>query len=89
MIRLNIREAKTHLSKYLKRVERGETVLLCRHNQPIAEIRRLKQRLKRKRRLGVGKGLIKILPSFFEPLPDEILDAFEGRVRGSTRTSLK
>lgn len=29
MIRLNIHEAKTHLSKYLGRLARGETILLC------------------------------------------------------------
>lgn len=39
MIRLNIHEAKTHLSRYLPEIERGETVVLCRRNVPIAEIR--------------------------------------------------
>ena len=39
MIRVNIAEAKTHLSRYLKRVEQGETVVLCRRNVAIAEIR--------------------------------------------------
>ena len=39
MIRLNIHEAKTHLSKYLAKLEKGETILLCRRNEPIAEIR--------------------------------------------------
>lgn len=32
MIRLNIHEAKTHLSKYLERLAGGETILLCKHN---------------------------------------------------------
>ena len=41
MIRLNVHEAKTHLSKYLAKLEKGETILLCRRNQPIAEIRPL------------------------------------------------
>jgi hypothetical protein len=31
------------------------------------------------RRLGTFRGKIKILPSFFDPLPDDIIDAFEGR----------
>ena len=41
MIRINIAEAKTHLSRYLISVEDGETILLCRRNMPVAEIRPL------------------------------------------------
>lgn len=39
MLKVNIAQAKAHLSKYLESVERGETVVLCRRNVPIAEIR--------------------------------------------------
>jgi len=39
MTKVNVHKAKTHLSRYLDRVEGGETVILCRHNKPIAEIR--------------------------------------------------
>jgi antitoxin (DNA-binding transcriptional repressor) of toxin-antitoxin stability system len=38
MIKLNVHEAKTHLSRHLATLEQGETVLLCKHNIPIAEI---------------------------------------------------
>jgi antitoxin (DNA-binding transcriptional repressor) of toxin-antitoxin stability system len=34
VIRLNVYEAKTHLSRYLNRVEAGETLFLCRRNRP-------------------------------------------------------
>jgi len=44
MIRLNIHEAKTHLSRYLARLRPGETIVLCRRNEPIAEIRELRER---------------------------------------------
>jgi len=46
MIRINIAEAKSRLSNYLERVERGETIILCRRNVPIAEIRPVAKRLK-------------------------------------------
>jgi antitoxin (DNA-binding transcriptional repressor) of toxin-antitoxin stability system len=39
MIRLNVHQAKTHLSKYLDRLAKGETILLCKRNTPVAEIR--------------------------------------------------
>lgn len=32
----------------------------------------------KKRPIGLAKGLVEIPASFFEPLPDDILDAFEG-----------
>ena len=41
MIKVNIAEAKSRLSQYLDSVERGETVIVCRRNVPIAEIRPL------------------------------------------------
>jgi len=79
MIKINVHEAKTHLSKYLARVERGESIVLCKRNVPIAEIRPLPRPATRKRPIGFMKGRFTVPPSFFEPLPDEILDAFEGR----------
>ncbi len=79
MIKLNIHEAKTHLSRYLARLEKGETIVLCRRNRPIAEIRAIPAAPKKPRPLGLAKGTVKIAPSFFEPLPDELLDLFEGR----------
>ncbi len=39
MIRVNVHEAKTNLSKLLKRVEAGETVLICNRNLVVAELR--------------------------------------------------
>ncbi|OGQ82504.1 MAG: prevent-host-death protein [Deltaproteobacteria bacterium RIFCSPLOWO2_12_FULL_60_19] len=79
MIRLNIHEAKTHLSRYLGKLARGETILLCKRNIPIAEIRPLPQRRKSKRPIGLAKGEFKVPPEFFEPLPSELVDAFNGQ----------
>ena len=79
MIKLNIHEAKTHLSRYLARLEKGETIVLCRHNTPIAEIRAIPAARKKPRPLGLAKGTVRIPPSFFEPLSDDLLDLFEGK----------
>ena len=74
MIRLNIHEAKTHLSRYLARLEQGETILLCRRNVPIAEIRPVPGR-GRQRPIGLCKGLFEIPPEFYGPIyTDEELD---------------
>ena len=79
MIKLNVHEAKTQLSRYLRRLEKGETIVLCRRNVPIAEIRRLLQPPARRRPIGLAAGEVRVGPEFFEPLPAELTDAFEGR----------
>ncbi len=76
MIRINIHEAKTHLSRYLKRLEEGESILLCKRNTPIAEIRPLTPARKDKRPIGLAKGTLKVTKKFFEPLPPELIRAF-------------
>jgi prevent-host-death family protein len=76
---VNLHEAKAHLSELLDRVEAGETVVICRRNKPVAELKPLTPRRMQRRPIGLAKGDISIPPSFFEPLPEEILASFEGR----------
>ena len=75
---INVHEAKTHLSRCLKRLVAGETILLCRRNVPVAEIRPLPARPTRPRRIGLARGRFTVPPSFFEPLPEGDLEGFEG-----------
>ncbi len=79
MIKVNVAEAKAHLSKYLRKVEQGETVVLARRNRPVAEIRRVTVRRKARRPIGLCAGEFVVPEDFDAPLPDELLDAFEGR----------
>jgi antitoxin (DNA-binding transcriptional repressor) of toxin-antitoxin stability system len=79
MIRLNIHEAKTHLSRYLERLEEGEVIVLCRRNVPVAEIRGLPGARRLPRPVGLGEGQLEVPKSFFEALPDDVIEAFEGR----------
>jgi prevent-host-death family protein len=76
MIKVNIHEAKTQLSKYLARVANGETIVLCKRNVPVAEIRPLPEPPGTLRPIGLGKGRLDVPASFFEPLPDDLVDAF-------------
>jgi antitoxin (DNA-binding transcriptional repressor) of toxin-antitoxin stability system len=77
-ITLNMHEAKTHLSGVVARLKPDDRVVLCRRNKPVAEIRLLPPGQSEPRPVGLGKGLATIPPSFFEPLPEELLAAFEG-----------
>ncbi len=75
MKHVNMHDAKTHLSKYVAELKPGETLILCNRNQPVAEIRSLTRKAG-KRRLDVFKGEFTVPDSFFEPLPDDLLKAF-------------
>ncbi len=79
MIKVNIAEAKAQFSKYLKKVEQGETVVLARRNRPFAEIRRIVVRRRGRRPIGLCSGDFVVPADFDAPLPEELLDAFEGR----------
>ena len=78
MKKINMHEAKTHLSHYIEEVEHGETVLLCRRNQPVAELRPLAAHRHKPRPIGLAKGKFKVPASFFEDLPEETLAQFRG-----------
>ncbi len=79
MIRVNIHEAKARLSALLQRVQRGERVVLCKRNVPIAEIVSLPAPETRARPIGLARGAFEVTSAFFEALPDETLRAFEGK----------
>ena len=78
MIRLNLHEAKTHLSRYLRELAPGEVILVCRRNEPVAEIRALPRRDAEPRPVGLARETFSVPESFFEPLPDEVVESFEG-----------
>jgi prevent-host-death family protein len=76
MIVVNIHEAKAKLSEYLDAVAKGERVLICKRNQPVAELRAVEQTRTEPRTIGGVTGIV-VPASFFEPMPTEFLDAFE------------
>jgi antitoxin (DNA-binding transcriptional repressor) of toxin-antitoxin stability system len=83
VIKVNIHEAKTHLSEHLDRIERGEVdvVVICRRNAPIAELRALPRRRTEPRPILVPDPRFALSPRFFESLPEDLASAFEGADR--------
>jgi antitoxin (DNA-binding transcriptional repressor) of toxin-antitoxin stability system len=77
MFKVNIHEAKVYLSRYLKQVLQGETIILCNRNVPVAEIRPLSsQRHPHDRRIGLAKGEFTVPKKFFDPLPKDVEKLF-------------
>jgi prevent-host-death family protein len=72
-------EAKTQLSKLVERAMAGEEVILThgRNRVPAVKLVPVKASLVRERPIGIYKGQIDIGPEFFEPLPEEELQAWE------------
>ena len=75
---VNLNEVKAQLSKYVELVEGGETVVICKRNIPVAEIRPIHKPKRQKPVLGSAAGTFVIPQGFFEPLPGDILNAFDG-----------
>ncbi len=78
MKEVSVHEAKTQLSRLLRRVAAGEEITITKRGVPVARLVPVSSR-KPVRQLGAYRGLLKIRDDFDAPLPDEILDAFEGR----------
>lgn len=79
MIKVNIHDAKTHLSRFLARVAAGETVVLCKRNVPVAELRPVPRRQTARRPIGLARGTFEVSPAFFEPLSEAELEAWTGK----------
>ena len=75
---VNIHEAKTHLSKLLEEVSKGREVVIAKAGKPIAKLTG-RSPARPVRKPGFLKGKIKIADNFDAPLPDDLLDAFEGK----------
>jgi len=54
MISLNTNEIKTHFSSFLAKVSNGETIIVCKRNGPIAEIRPIAALPNKKRPIGLA-----------------------------------
>ena len=80
MIKANVFELKAKLSDYLDRTARGERIVICRHNKPVAELRAIQEVRTEPRPIGplAGRPTFEIPASFFEPLSGAELDLWEG-----------
>ena len=83
MVRISIDEMSRDPSKYLREVEAGETVVVTRAERAVAEIRPVAAgdavANGAQRPVGLAKGEFRAPDDFDSPLPDDVLDSFEGR----------
>jgi prevent-host-death family protein len=74
MQQINIHEAKTQLSKL---IADGKEVIIARYGQPVARLVPIRSS-NEDRVLGTDRGKVTMKDSFFDPLPEDMLDEWEG-----------
>ena len=75
---VNIHAAKTQLSRLVEAAAAGEEIIIAKSGKPMARLGPLAG-LQQKRRLGILAGKLRVPEDFDTPLPDEVIEAFEGR----------
>lgn len=73
----NLYEAKTSLSSLVDRAAAGEDIVIAKAGVPKARLVALSSGPKR-RKLGGWEGRVRIAADFDDPLPKDLLIAFEG-----------
>jgi prevent-host-death family protein len=75
MATVGVHEAKTHLSKLLRRVATGEEIIITRGGEPVAKLTPVGKA--GKRIMGADEGIFEVPEDFNAPLPEELLTLFE------------
>jgi prevent-host-death family protein len=79
MTQVNLEDIQQDLSTYLQRVEAGETLIIIRAGKPVAEVKPVAPRVETLRPFGLCAGEFTVPEDFDAPLPEDILNAFEGQ----------
>lgn len=74
---VNIHDAKTHFSKFIKQALKGDEIIIARDGKPLVRLVPYTAE-PQIRRGGQFKGLIQISDDFDAPLPEDILKHFYG-----------
>lgn len=75
MSEVGVHEAKTHLSRLLRRVAAGEEIVITSGGRPAARLVPVEG--SRRREFGFDRDVLTIPDDFDAPLADETLDDFE------------
>jgi len=73
---VTIHEAKTNLSRLVKKAARGEEVIIARGSKPVARLVPIGE-VEGRRKPGSLKGTLIVGSEFFDPLPADELEGWE------------
>jgi prevent-host-death family protein len=75
MTQVGVHEAKTHLSRLLRRVAQGVEIVITSSGRPAAML--VPIRGDAPRRFGMDEGVLHVPEDFDAPLPDDLVWTFE------------
>lgn len=75
MASISVYQARAALSRLIERALAGEEIVITRRGKPTVRLLPVEQALP-PRKPGALKGKLTLPESFFDPLPDDIIDAF-------------
>ena len=76
MRQVTVREAKTHLTRLLREIARGQDVVITRWGRPVARLVPIQEGAPV---FGVDEGRFVVPDDFDEPLHEDLVRAFKGR----------
>jgi prevent-host-death family protein len=76
---VNLYEAKTQLSSLVERAAKGEEIVIAKAGKPKVRLVAIEQPPRPRYKIGGWEGKVWIADDFDDPLPDDLLDAFEGK----------
>ena len=79
MLTISADEMQKDLPSYLRLVKTGETLLITQANELVAEVKPLGAVAREPRPFGLCADEFEVPEDFNAPLPDDTLEAFEGR----------
>ena len=79
MVTIPLDELPAGIRRQIEQLKPGETASIVQGSSQVAEIRATPAEAKELRPIGLCEGQFEVPESFFDPLPDDIQKAFEGR----------
>jgi antitoxin (DNA-binding transcriptional repressor) of toxin-antitoxin stability system len=79
LVQVSLDKIAQDLLAYLQRVEAGETLIIVKAGKPMAEIKPVVSATKTLRPFGLCAGEFTVPDDFDDPLPTDIIEAFEGK----------
>ena len=78
MTSISFQDIQSDPGAFLRRIEAGESLLVVRNQQAVAEVKPIMSSSNGQRPFGLCAGQFSLPPDFDDPLPAEIQQAFEG-----------
>lgn len=75
---VSVEEIEKDPREYLHRLLDGETIVVFENARPVAEMRPLPAKREGLRPIGLAKGDFVVPDDFDDPLPEDLLQLFEG-----------